>query len=70
MNDDDLEPIFVSVKKAAQMLSLTPATVYARLDQQLIESRYEGKKRLVVLASLREYAANLPDVAPSRTTAP
>jgi hypothetical protein len=59
MSDDDLEPIFVSVKKAAQMLSLTPATVYARLDQQL-----------VVLASLREYAANLPDVAPSRTTAP
>ena len=54
------DPIFVSVKETAHMLGLTEWTVYELLNQQAIESRYKGRRRLVVLKSLREYAANLP----------
>lgn len=61
---DDLDPIFVSVKQAARMLALEPASVYALLDQQAVASQYFGKRRLVVLASLREYAAALPTTRP------
>ena len=62
----DLEPIYVSVKEAARMIAVSPQVMYAKLDQQVIESRYDGRKRLVVLASLREYADSLPDVKPAR----
>lgn len=56
----DIAPIFVSVKEAARMLSLTPWSVYQLLDAGEIESRYHGKRRLVVMTSLEAYAANLP----------
>lgn len=61
----DLDPHYVSVKQAAAFLALNPASVYALLDQQVIESRYHGRKRLVVVTSLREYAEGLPMVAPA-----
>lgn len=64
--NDELEPHFVSVKSAATFLALNTQTVYALLDQQRIESRYHGRKRLVVVESLRGYAASLPDVKPDR----
>ena len=60
----ELDPIYVSVKEAARILGVSTWLMYQRLDQQLIESRYEGRKRLVVVKSLREYAAGLPEVAP------
>lgn len=59
-----IDPIFISVKEAAKALDTTPQTVYALLDKQLIESRYQGRLRKVVVASLRDYAANLPTAAP------
>lgn len=55
-----IEPIFISVKQAAEALSLTPWTVYRLLDDQKIASRYEGRRRLVSVKSLREYADSLP----------
>lgn len=58
-------PIFVSVKEAAFMLNITPWSVYKLLDEKAIESRYHGKRRLVVVKSLEEYAANLPTEAVS-----
>lgn len=60
----ELDPIYVSVKDAARILGVSTWLIYQKLDQQVIESRYEGRKRLVVLASLREYAADLPTTAP------
>lgn len=60
----ELDPIYVSVKEAARMLGVSTWLMYQRLDKQVIESRYEGRKRLVSLASLREYAAALPATAP------
>lgn len=61
----DIDPIYVSATDAARILGVSRWLLYKRLDEQAIESRYEGRKRLVVLASLREYAANLPTTAPS-----
>lgn len=60
----DLDPIYVSVKEAARILGLSTWSLYQKLDKQVIESRYDGRKRLVSVASLREYAAALPMTAP------
>lgn len=54
------EPIFVSVKQAAVMLGVSTWLLYKILDRQEIASQYQGSRRLVRLASLREYADNLP----------
>lgn len=56
-----VEPIFVSVKDAALILGLSQFSVYQLLNNGAIESRYQGRRRSVVLTSLREYAAALPD---------
>jgi excisionase family DNA binding protein len=58
------DPIFVEVKEAARILALSTRAIYELLDQQVIESRYKGRKRLVVFSSLREYAESLPTSAP------
>lgn len=60
---DQVDPIYVSVKEAARILGLSTWSLYQKLDKQVIESRYDGRKRLVVVTSLREYAAALPTTA-------
>lgn len=62
----DIEPIHVSVRDAARILGISPHHCTRLLDAEgsPIDSRYLGKRRLVVLASLREYAANLPSTRP------
>lgn len=62
---DDLDPIFVSVKEAARVLSLTTWSVYRLLDEQKIASQYHGRKRLVSVPSLRKYAKGLPTSPPA-----
>lgn len=54
-----LDPIFVSIKDTAAMLSLTIWSVRQLLDANLIESTYHGRRRLVYLESVRAYAASL-----------
>ena len=61
---EGLEPIFVSVKQAADALALSTWQVYQILDSGEIESRYKGSRRLVVVRSLREYAEQLPTERP------
>lgn len=61
---NQVDPIYVSVKEAARLLGLSTWNIYQKLDAQVIESRYDGRKRLVVMESLREYAAKLPATAP------
>lgn len=56
---DNVAPIFVSVKQAAQMLAISPWSCYQLLDSQAIESRYHGRRRLVSVESLRQYADSL-----------
>lgn len=53
-------PIFVSVKQAAEALAVSPWTMYQLLDEGAVESRYKGRRRLVLYTSLQEYADNLP----------
>lgn len=55
-----VEPIFVSVKDAARILGLSAWSVYQLLNEGLIDSRYQGRRRSVVLKSVQDYAAALP----------
>lgn len=61
---ENLQPIFVTVKQAAAMLAISPWSLYKLLDDNAIVSQYHGRRRLVLLASVRDYAANLPTTAP------
>lgn len=63
-NAPGLEPIFVSVADAAALLGVSKWVVYQKLDAGLIESRYEGRLRLVKVDSLKAYAESLPTVRP------
>lgn len=58
---EGIAPIFVSVKEAARILGISPWSCYQLLDQQAIDSRYHGRRRLVVFDSLRRYAEALPN---------
>lgn len=55
-----ITPIFVSVQETADMLNLTPWSIYRLLDAGDIKSQYKGKRRLVLLTSVHEYAEALP----------
>lgn len=57
------DPIFVSVKEAARLLGLTPWSVYQLCNSGVLASGKdltptgeEGKRRLVSMASVKEYA--------------
>lgn len=52
--------IFISTKETARLLGLSCNHVYEMLDDGLIESRYIGRRRLVVMSSLRAYIEGLP----------
>lgn len=54
------ERLLIPVKEAADRLSVTPWSVYKLLDEKVIEGRYQGRRRYVVVASLRAYVENLP----------
>lgn len=64
-----IEPIFISVKEAARALNVSTWTCYQLLDEGKIGSQYQGRRRLVQVASLRQYAADLPTEAPKAETA-
>lgn len=55
----NLDPLLITVKEAAGVLSITPWSVYRLLDDQKIESRYQGRRRYVVVSSLHEYVETL-----------
>lgn len=57
--EGSIEPIFVSVKEAARALNISPWSCYQLLDKGAIKSATMGRRRLVYVDSLREYAAEL-----------
>jgi excisionase family DNA binding protein len=59
---EPLAPFFVTAAEAGRVLGLSPTSVYKLLDEGKIESRRHGTRRLVVLASVHDYARRL--VAP------
>ena len=66
-----IDPIFVSVKDAAKALGISTWAMYQLLDDEddPVESRYKGARRLVVVESLRNYASNLPTERPKKKDA-
>lgn len=57
-----IAPIFVTVDQAARIIGgdTSAWTVYELIKAGQIEARVRGRKRLVVLESLRKYAESLP----------
>lgn len=60
----EIAPIFVEVKEAARILSLTTWSIYDLLNKGAITGKYHGRKRLVSYASLEAYAQSLPETPP------
>lgn len=65
-----IDPIFVSVKDAAAALGVSTWQMYQLLDDEdrPIESRYVGRRRFVVVESLRRFADNLPTERPGKAS--
>lgn len=64
-----IEPEFITVKDTAAFLAIPTARVYSMLNDGLIESRYIGRSRQVLMSSLREYAADLPSTPNEKASA-
>lgn len=58
------EPLLISVKETALILGLSRNHTYALLDLGVIDSRYIGRRRLVVKSSLNEFVERLPRTPP------
>lgn len=62
---EDRPSTLMSVKDTAEDLGgVTTLYVYRLLNADAIESRYIGKRRMVVRASLEEYIEGLPTTRP------
>lgn len=59
------EPLLITVKAAAEQLSLTPWSVYKLLDDGEIEGKYQGRRRYVLVASMKKYVAGLSSLPES-----
>lgn len=55
-----VDPIAVDLRTACELLSLSDRRVRELLNKGAIDSRYEGRKRLVSYASLKAYFQSLP----------
>lgn len=58
----DANPLLITVKAAADKLSLTPWSVYRLLDSGELKGKYQGRRRYVDYESLVTYKDNLPDL--------
>ena len=54
------KPIHVSIQEACHLLGISRVSMFHLLEADQIKSRYHGRRRLVVLASLEAFAAALP----------
>ena len=55
-----MEKILVSIAEASMLISHSRSFVYGLIRSGKIDTRRTGKRRLVVLKSLKQYVANLP----------
>ena len=55
----NMDQLLITVKEAADRLSLTPWSMYRLLDDKQVEDVYQGRRRYVVVSSLEEYVGNL-----------
>lgn len=54
-----------SVKEAAQILCVSPWTVYELMDQGRLAGVYQGRRRYVTDAAIKAYVASLSNVPES-----
>ncbi len=52
-------PILTSVPGAARMVSLSRSRIYELINEGRIKSVKDGKRRLILVASLHEFVASL-----------
>lgn len=66
---EELEPVNVSVQVAARLIGVTPWSIYQLLNDPdcPLQSGYFGKRRLITLESVRQFANNLPTERPEVT---
>lgn len=68
----EVEPILCSVPQGCQMLSIGTQGLYDLIGAGLVQAVKRGTRTLLVVTSLKEYAASLPpaQVAPPRRRKP
>lgn len=59
-----IDPILISVEEASKALGISRWVCYQLANKGEIETRYQGRRRLVVVESLRAYADALPTEKP------
>lgn len=57
---DTLDPLLITVAEMARLLGIGRTEAYVIINRGLVDARYQGRRRLVLLDSVREYAASLP----------
>jgi hypothetical protein len=55
-----MDKLLVSIADASELISHGRSFVYGLIRSGKIQTKVTGKRRLVVLASLKAYVANLP----------
>ena len=63
-----MEPIFVSVREACEIINLGKTKFYELLNEGRVESTRIGTRRLIVLRSVIELMPLTPDASPSTET--
>jgi hypothetical protein len=59
------DPLLVSIRDMEAMLGISRRKVYELLNSGDVECRYIGRRRLVLMASLREFVDGLPGHGPT-----
>lgn len=60
-----IEPIFVGLEDAAVVLGCGRTTFYKLIANGEIRAVKQGRRTLIRVESLRDYAATLPDIEPT-----
>jgi excisionase family DNA binding protein len=67
LKEQGIEPALLSLSASAEYLGLSRDTLYRLIGAGRLTALKHGKKTLVTVASLRDYAASLP---PAKIKAP
>lgn len=53
-----MEPLLISIRQAAEVLGVGRSTVYDLIDRGAVHTKTIGRRRLVLVTSLRELAGD------------
>jgi excisionase family DNA binding protein len=60
MPDDLPDPLTVSLKEAGRLLGVNRTRIYRLIADGLIDARKIGRRTLITMKSIRDYASALP----------